>query len=372
MTHSVGSHAGLRSRVVILGGGGFIGRHFLEALRRRDVEVVIVDSLQPRFALGPGEKARIGDIRDPDTFENLFQPGDRVLHLAAAHHDFGLTRATFFAVNAHGSHLLAQAAEKAGVSEICFLSSVAVYGAGSGDHAETDSCAPRSNYGESKLAAEQVLTRWASGSADRRLLILRPSMTFGEHNFANMYGLIAQIRSGRYLSVGDGSNRKSIGYVGNLVQATLQMWAREDRRPVETFNYADKPDLTSRQLEAVIARCLGRPLPPLRLPFSLARILVAPFDAMSHVTGRDLGISLDRVKKFAVDETVYNCDRIFSSGFRPAYSLEEGIQRTVEWYLREGGSMEREVRRPGQRPDDLVTAEGWLAAPAERLAGFAA
>jgi nucleoside-diphosphate-sugar epimerase len=367
-----GKATSVRSRVVVLGGGGFIGRHFIETLRRDDTDIVIVDSLPPRFPLGARESIRLGDIRDPSTFEGLLAPGDRVLHLAAAHHDFGLSRATFFAVNAWGTELLVRAAAQAGVQDICFLSSVAVYGAGSGDHAEADPCVPRADYGESKLAAEQVLQRWAAGAPGRRLLTIRPSMTFGEYNFANMYGLIAQIRSGRYLSVGDGTNRKSIGYVGNLVQATLQLWRRPDRLATETFNYADKPDLTSRQLERVIASSLGRPLPPLRLPFSVARILVAPFDAMSHVTGRDLGISLDRVRKFAVDETVYNCDRIFSSGFTPACSLEEGIRRTVAWYVREGRSMPREVRRPGERADDAEVARPWLNPAEESLPGVAA
>jgi len=354
--------------LVILGGGGFIGRHFLEAVGAHGSEVLVVDSNPPRAVLRPGVTFHRRDIRDPGAFDGLLEPGDRVLHLAAAHHDFGLTRATFFAVNAWGSEVLARAASAAGVKDICFLSSVAVYGSGGGTHAETDPCVPQSDYGASKLAAEQVLTRWAEGGAGRRLLIIRPAMIFGEHNFANMYSLISQLASGLYLSVGPGRNRKSIGYVGNLVPATLGLWGREDRAAVEVFNFADKPDLTSRQIEATISRTLGSRLPRLRVPLGMARILAAPFDAVTALTGRDLGISFERVRKFAVDETIYDCTKLLKSGFVPEWTLEEAVARTVAWYVQEGKALEREVRRPLPRADDETSASQWLLPSTEQVA----
>ena len=352
----------MSGRVVIVGGGGFIGRHFIDAFRRHEREVVLIDTHLPRFPLR-GEQFVAGDIRDERTFDGVFRANDQVLHLAAAHHDFGLTRETFFAVNAWGAEVLSAAMEAAGAANLCFLSSVAVYGYGSGHHAEKDPCEPWGHYGASKLAAEQVLERWAGRGTGRRLLIVRPSMTFGEHNFANMYGLISQIHSGRYALVGAGRNRKSIGYVGNLVDATLHLWS-QSAGPVDIYNYADKPDFSSRQLETLVAAALGMRLPPLKVPYPLARLMVTPLDAYTRITGHDLGVSSDRIRKFARDETVYDCSKVFQSGFTPAWSLEDGVRRTVKWFLQEGRELPREVRRPPAWPQDSSLAASWLATTA--------
>lgn len=349
----------MTGRVIVLGGGGFIARHFVDEYRRRNTRVVIVDTRTPAFPLA-GESFVMGDVRDPSTFEGLLEPGDSVLHLAAAHHDFGLTRETFFSVNAWGAEVLAQAMQRAGVVDCCFFSSVAVYGHGEGTHAEGDPCRPWSHYGASKLAAEQSLEEWACAAPDRRLLIVRPTMTFGEYNFANMYSLISQLHSGRYALVGQGRNRKSIAYVGNLVDAALQLWGAPRER-VSVVNYADKPDLSSREIETLVAGALGRRMPPVKVPYPVARIMVTPFDAYTRLTGRDLGLSSDRVRKFARDETVYDCEKVFATGFRPRYSLAEGIERTVRWFLEEGRHLAREARRPAPRPDDARLASRWLA-----------
>lgn len=279
----------MTGRVIVLGGGGFIARHFVDEYRRRNTRVVIVDTRTPAFPLA-GESFVMGDVRDPSTFEGLLEPGDSVLHLAAAHHDFGLTRETFFSVNAWGAEVLAQAMQRAGVVDCCFFSSVAVYGHGEGTHAEGDPCRPWSHYGASKLAAEQSLEEWACAAPDRRLLIVRPTMTFGEYNFANMYSLISQLHSGRYALVGQGRNRKSIAYVGNLVDAALQLWGAPRER-VSVVNYADKPDLSSREIETLVAGALGRRMPPVKVPYPVARIMVTPFDAYTRLTGRDLGLA---------------------------------------------------------------------------------
>ncbi|MBL3955904.1 NAD-dependent epimerase/dehydratase family protein, partial [Bacteroides thetaiotaomicron] len=61
------------------------------------------------------------------------------------------------------------------------------------------------------------LQEWYDTHREWNIHILRPTVIFGEGNRGNVYNLLRQITSGRFLMVGDGENRKSMAYVGNVV-----------------------------------------------------------------------------------------------------------------------------------------------------------
>ena len=326
---------GTDGKVLITGGSGFIARHLVLRLLSEGREVCILDLFEP-----PPELAAVsfvqGDVRDPGAARTALGGCDEVFHLAAAHHDYGLSRDTFFSVNETGMRVLCEAMRDQGVSRICFTSTVAVFGDAPGPHVEGAPPHPVTPYGESKLAAERVLEDWVLAAPNRHALILRPTVVFGPHNFANMFALIRQIRRGLFLQVGDGANVKSVAYVENLVDAALQLWTRADAAPFEVFNIADKPDLTSRQIAEVIFAALGRRPSPVHIPLAAAVAAAWPFDLVSALTGRPLPVSRQRVRKFAAMETRYESDKLLATGFRARLSIEEGLRRTVEWFLREG------------------------------------
>jgi nucleoside-diphosphate-sugar epimerase len=136
-----------------------------------------------------------------------------------------------------------------GIRDLCFYSSCAVFGDSKPPLREDSPTAPNSPYGASKLAGEKVVKPWADKGDNRRALVIRPTITFGPRNFANMYSLIRQIHSGKYAQIGPGTNIKSLSYVENIVSATNFLWMRPEsqRAPFDIFNYIDKPDLTSRR-----------------------------------------------------------------------------------------------------------------------------
>ena len=76
-------------RICITGGTGFIGSWFARRLAAAGVEVVALDLHPPDPALPLARFVR-GDIRDPEALRRAFEGCDRVLALAAAHHDFGI------------------------------------------------------------------------------------------------------------------------------------------------------------------------------------------------------------------------------------------------------------------------------------------
>ena len=313
--------------ILITGASGFIGSHFHNALPQKDL--VNLDLVDPSFAC---ESTFIkGDIRIADDIRRTIQGRDikTIISLAAKHHDFGIGHEEYFDTNEDGTRMLCKVASEFGINELIFYSSVAVYGLRDEISTETMEPQPDSPYGASKLAGEKVLHEWAQEKSDRKVLIIRPTLVFGKNNMANMRNLIKQIDSGLYFHLGKADNVKSIAYVENLVQATL--FLKERMKPgVSIYNYADEPQLTTRQISNVIAETLNKKI-RLSVPKTLGVMMGLPFDIIIKLTGKNLPISSARIKKLGT-ATHHSAKKVFSEGFQPRYSTTEGLKKMVDWY----------------------------------------
>jgi nucleoside-diphosphate-sugar epimerase len=342
--------------ILVTGGSGFIGRYFHELLTGPGPfgghQTTILDLVRPDWDHGESSFIQ-GDVRDPGAVERAMSGCDWVLHLAAAHHDFGISESTFFAVNEGSAGIVCDAADRLGVRGVCFYSTVAVYGEIAEPRHEGSEPRPVSPYGRSKLAGERVFASWAGKGGGRRCLVIRPTVTFGPRNFANMYTLIRQINRRRFFPVGDGRNIKSLSYVENIVEATMHVWSRPPGAAHEVYNYIDKPDLTSRQIADQVYTSLGRRPPRAHVPLGLACAAAFPFDAAIKLTGRNLPISSARIRKLCT-QTRYESDKILATGYTPRVTLREGIDRMVKWYLREG----RRQRPVWHLPPEAVARPG--------------
>ncbi|MEZ5512880.1 MAG: NAD(P)-dependent oxidoreductase [Steroidobacteraceae bacterium] len=331
-------------RILVTGGSGFIGRCLVEELAKAGHELVNLDLCRPEWP-APFARSFIGDVRDRELVREAMSGCSAVFHLAAAHHDVGIDVPTYFDVNENGTRVLLDVMDKQDVLELCFVSSVAVYGQSTDEPDECSPTFPTLPYGASKLAAEKVAREWAATDPKRSALVLRPAVVFGPHNFANMYALIRQLHSRRFVQVGSGFNQKSMCHVDNLVAAMLYLW-NQRRTGTRTFNYVDKPDLASRQITDVILDALGQRPSRLRIPIGLALAAIAPVDFLGRMIGRDFPISGLRIRKFANSRTVFDSSAIFRTGFVAPLSLEDGLRSMVNWYLGEGRKLSPVWRIP--------------------------
>lgn len=322
-------------RILITGGSGFIGRYFHDLLSRQRLDLTILDLIRPEWDFGSTRFVQ-GDVRDPDAVASALEGCDAVLHLAAAHHDFGIEDRTYFSVNEGSAKVLGEAMDARQIRGVIFYSTVAVYGHAPEPHHEDAPTNPASPYGASKLAGEKVFEQWARRGEGRRCLVIRPTVTFGPRNFANMYSLIRQIHSRKFVQVGPGTNIKSLSYVENIVDATWFLWNRPNPAPFEVFNYIDKPDLTSRAIADSIYQALGRTPPRFTIPLGLAMLGGLPFDLVIALSGKNLPVSTARIKKLFSTQTKFEADKVRAAGFQAKIPLTEGIRRMVEWYVKEG------------------------------------
>jgi len=313
-------------KILITGGSGFIGRYFIQKLEGKSI--TNLDFRSPDYD-SAAEFIR-GDIRDKEVVKHAIKGADTLIHLAAMHHDFGIKDQEYFDTNVGGAENLIAAAEETGLKTIINFSTVAVYG-DKGNPGPTDEStipAPQNAYGHSKLQAEKKFIEWAEKDPSRKLIIVRSTVVFGPNNLANVLNLIKAIDQGLYFHVGKGENIKSLAYVENIVDAA--MFAEEKASGVFLFNYVDYPQLSSRAIATMQAKFLGKKI-RLNLPLWLGILLAKPFDFAIAVTRKNLKISSKRVKKLAT-QTYHGADLIRKRGFKPAHSVEYGMEAMIRWY----------------------------------------
>jgi nucleoside-diphosphate-sugar epimerase len=311
-------------RVLVIGGSGFIGSRFIPVLQERGHEVRNFDRVHSPVAEGI---TTIGEVTDTAAVANAATGHDIIVNLAAAHRDDVRPVSLYDQINVDGARAVVQAAKLNRIDRILFTSSVAVYGLDKNDAAEDSTPEPYNDYGRTKLEAEKVYRAWAEEDPARSLVIVRPSVVFGEGNRGNVYTLARQVASGRFIMIGSGSNKKSMTYVGNIVEYLADQL---DCPPgVHTSNYADKPDLSTRELIDVLRSTMDLRGNNLRLPLRVGLAAGHALDLVARVSRRTFPISAIRIRKFVSDTTV-NTDRLESTGYRPRYSLAEGIKRTIE------------------------------------------
>lgn len=151
-----------------------------------------------------------------------------------------------------GTKNVLKAIDKAGIKNLIFTSSVAIYGLNKNNPNETHSSDPFNHYGKSKWEAELAIKKWYDNDPlSKSVTIIRPTVIFGERNRGNVFNLLKQIYSGKFLMVGNGNNKKSMAYVGN-VTALIKHLIEKSEVGYQVFNYADKPDFSMTELVSVI------------------------------------------------------------------------------------------------------------------------
>lgn len=314
-------------RITLIGASGFVGTRLMNLLDDTQQHELKNIDLQPSHFFN--QYTIIGDVRNQEQMDKELANTDLVVLLAAQHRDDVSPTSLYYDTNVGGMEKTLKAMEKNGVKRIVFFSSVAVYGLNKNNPDEEHEKDPFNHYGKSKWQAEQVLQEWHRTHSDWNVNIVRPTVIFGERNRGNVYNLLKQIASGRFLMVGKGNNKKSMAYVGNIV-AFVQFLIESKVEGYNVFNYIDKPDFTTNELVTLVEKVLNRHIPSIHLPYWLGMMGGYCFDALAFLTRKKLAVSSVRVKKFCAT-TEFDSSKMLASGFQPPYTLAEGLAKTLQF-----------------------------------------
>ena len=308
--------------IKLIGGKGFVGSKLAAECKGSQ----ILDKKINKETSNNSEK--FIDIRNPESIKGSISKEDIIVLLAAEHRDDVSPISKYYKTNVTGTQNILQEMDRVGCKHLIFTSSVAVYGLNKKDPDESHSVDPFNHYGKSKWEAELAIKEWYEKDPENKsITIVRPTVIFGERNRGNVYNLLKQISSGRFMMIGKGQNKKSMAYVENIV-GFIKNRLEKNELGYHVFNYADKPDFSMSELVDVIENKMSLSLPKRQIPYWLGMIGGYGFDILAFLARKKLSISSVRVKKFCAS-TQFNANKVHNV-FKAPYTLEEGLNKTLE------------------------------------------
>jgi UDP-glucose 4-epimerase len=252
----------------VTGASGFIGRALVPALVTAGYEVRAAGRSLPAFA-PPVEAASHGDLDAGIGWLPLLDGVDFVVHLAGiAHTGRGVPEARYDRVNHQATAALADAAHKAGVKRVVFVSTIRAQTRPHADRVltEEDTPEPTDPYGRSKLAAETALAR---SGVD--FTVLRPVLVYGPGVKGNL-GMLARLAALPVpLPFGAFANRRSLLGIGNLVAAIAFVLGHAGSAR-ETYVVSDLQPVSLAQIVKALRAGMGRRPGLIKMPPGLIRL----------------------------------------------------------------------------------------------------
>ena len=285
-----------------------------------------------------------GTIRSPDLFHTLQQGVEpiavatlgpetvwhqslkevnTVIHLAARVHVMNDAAAdpltAFRLVNVEGTRRLALEAARVGIRRFVFISSIKVNGEESAvTYAEQSPEQPTDPYGISKWEAEQALRR-VEAETGLEVVVVRPTLVYGPGVKANFLNMMKIISRGIPLPLASIKNKRSLIYVGNLVDA-LVTCATHPKAAGQTFLVSDGEDVSTPELIRQTAAALGVPARLLPFPVSVMKLagrLTGRKGAVNRLTG-SLTVDSSKIRR--------------ELSWVPPFTMEQGLKETAEWF----------------------------------------
>lgn len=313
-------------RVVVTGGGGFVGAYLVKRLVRDGWDVAVVDTMVR------GDARRLTpvrdditlydcDVRDEDALRTAFRGAEVVIHLAAVNgtENFYKFPELVLDVGLRGTLAAVNAGRAADVPDLIVASSAEVYQTASViPTPETvaltlpDSLNPRYSYGGSKIVGELIAFNYAREHY-RKVQVFRPHNVYGpdmgwKHVVPQFItraidaGAAAPDGPAPFPIQGDGAETRAFCYVDDIVDGVLTMYESGGHR--EVYHIGNDEEVTIRDLATRI--------------------------------GGELGVELDiQTGEGAVGGTRRRCpdiSKLRALGYQPRVSLDEGLARTAAWY----------------------------------------
>ena len=314
----------VRGGAILVGGSGFVGSRLASqiAASGRHSFVRIVD-LKPPASSVEGVEFLRHDVRSPMPVD--FGEGvSTIYNLAAVHRTPGHSPHAYYDTNVNGALNCTALAEACSIGTMVFTSSISVYGPKESVLTEASTPDPASDYGRSKLMAEQIHRRWFEAQPGRKLVIVRPGVIFGPGEDGNYTVLAKALRRGYFFYPGRQDTVKSSVYVGEVARALDFALAHEDRFVL--FNAA-YPDLKSiREIVEAFGRTTGRQLNPPTVPLWSLLAVAKPFELLNSL-GLDTRIHGDRVMKLVLSTKIRPA-WLEANGYQFETDLDQGL---VQW-----------------------------------------
>ena len=314
-------------RFLVTGANGFVGNYLCAELLRQghSVRAAVRSASSPIDNAENAEVVVTGAIDGETNWADALRDVDTVIHLAARVHVMKDTAADplaeFLKINLQGTANLAYQAAASGVKRLVYASSIKVNGEQTAEtrpFVESDKPDPQDAYAASKWRAEQALQLVAQESG-LEVVIVRPPLVYGPGVKGNFIKLLSTVGKGIPLPLASVRNKRSMIYLGNLVDALIACASHPDAAG-KTYLVSDGEDISIPDLVRQLSTGLGKPARlfplPVRLLRGLGRLFGKP-EPVERIVG-SLRVNNDLIRK--------------ELGWQPRFTLQQGLQETADWY----------------------------------------
>lgn len=312
---------------LIAGGTGFIGRRLLQAFRKESVPCCAL--VRKSFS---AEDRVVSDLSDRMGLASACLKVGAVFHCAGYAHAFsslGSDDATMhWKVNFEGTRNLVEAAGQAGVKRFVFLSSVKAM-AEPGDQCidEDFSGQPETAYGQSKLAAEQVVLD-AGRRYGMHVVNLRLAMVYGAGGRGNLERMGVMVKQGLFPPLPETGNHRSLVHVDDVVSA-MRLVSADDRASGQTYIIANREAPSGRALYDALRQAQGLPACRWSVPAAALRLAARAGDGLESLLERRMPLDSEVVDRL-LGSAWYSPARIERElGWGARVSLLEGLSEML-------------------------------------------
>lgn len=327
-------------RAVITGGTGFLGSHLINQLIKKGYEIACLSrgATDTSYIESIGVPIIQANITDRENIEKNIKEGDVVFHIAAILGAAKTSAEKYNEINIKGTINVLEAAIKKKAGSFIFISSLAAMGpVGSIEKPmnENTPCHPDSLYGESKLEAEKKIHEIAKGKIP--CVILRPSIIYGPrtNSLSAAFMLFNNMRKKTFVIIGNTKNYFSICYVKNLV-AAMVYFAEKHKTGIHTYLITDDQSVRLEDILMHLRKGFGVNKRIIHIPYWLPYSVAFILELAGKVFRCSPLLSRDIVRGIAGNVYCHDLSKAINNGYKPAASLAEGIQETVEWIKAQG------------------------------------
>lgn len=314
-------------RILVTGATGFIGRRVIRRLQESCLDYIGI-------ARSPNSNLRIVscDLLDRNKLGDLVGGVSVVIHCAGFAHALYSAERTVkemtWKVNYLGTKNLLEQCEIFGVKKFINLSSVKAM-------SEPDETCidegwptnPVTEYGKSKLAAEELI-RDLADSSDMHTVNLRLAMVYGSGGKGNLERMVRLIRRGFFPPLPDTGNRRSLVHVEDVTDCIFETLDGMDAK-AETFIVAGPDAPSGRDIYDAIRMVLGYRRFPFAIPESLLRNSAATLDVIQSLSGIRVPFNGEVVSRL-LDSAWYSSEKMHRRiGWQPSIRFEDGLKEMI-------------------------------------------